>query len=121
MIDVLSPMNTAWNHKISPFQLPPYLRIILADVDAGSDTPSLVGKVLKWRATSPVEGTYSWLLVLGEISYRDPTASDLWADIAEANSRFSHSLEDLRVIAKQDMAAYRIQLAQYSQIDHSQV
>lgn len=56
MMDVLSPENKGWNHKISPFQLPPYLRIISADVDAGSDTPSLVGKVLKWRASSSVEG-----------------------------------------------------------------
>jgi hypothetical protein len=28
----------------------------LADVDAGSDTPSLVGKVLKWRRERPEEG-----------------------------------------------------------------
>lgn len=31
---------------------------MLADVDAGSDTPSLVGKVLKWRKESPAEGEY---------------------------------------------------------------
>lgn len=30
---------------------------MLADVDAGSDTPSLVGKVLKWRKEFSVEGT----------------------------------------------------------------
>ena len=38
------------------FQLPPYTRIMLADVDAGSDTPSLVGKVLKWRSASGEAG-----------------------------------------------------------------
>jgi phosphomevalonate kinase len=29
---------------------------MLADVDAGSDTPSLVGKVLKWRSSNQEEG-----------------------------------------------------------------
>jgi hypothetical protein len=32
---------------------------MLADVDAGSDTPSLVGKVLKWRQDEKVAGLYS--------------------------------------------------------------
>ena len=41
------------------FQLPPYTRIMLADVDAGSDTPSLVGKVLKWRSASGEAGKSS--------------------------------------------------------------
>ncbi|KAK7062927.1 phosphomevalonate kinase [Paramarasmius palmivorus] len=45
---VLAPSNKSWNHKIQEFKLPPLTRIMLADVDAGSDTPSLVGKVLKW-------------------------------------------------------------------------
>lgn len=29
---------------------------MLADVDAGSDTPSLVGKVLRWRRENATEG-----------------------------------------------------------------
>ena len=29
---------------------------MLADVDGGSDTPSLVGKVLKWRKENSEEG-----------------------------------------------------------------
>jgi hypothetical protein len=31
---------------------------MLADVDAGSDTPSLVGSVLKWRQAKPDEGLF---------------------------------------------------------------
>lgn len=53
---ILSPSNSAWNYRIGSFKLPPYTRIMLADVDAGSDTPSLVGKVLKWRKEKNVEG-----------------------------------------------------------------
>ena len=33
---------------------------MLADVDAGSDTPSLVGKVLKWRKENPEEAKALW-------------------------------------------------------------
>ena len=53
---ILSPANPAWNYHIGNFKLPPYTRIMLADVDAGSDTPSLVGKVLKWRKEKASEG-----------------------------------------------------------------
>jgi hypothetical protein len=31
---------------------------MLADVDAGSNTPSLVGLVLKWRKEKPTEGCF---------------------------------------------------------------
>jgi phosphomevalonate kinase len=118
-MDVLSPVNIAWNHKISLFQLPPFLRVILADVDAGSDTPSLAGKVLKWRASSPADGMYFQYSVLGCISHTVFTADGLWADIAGANNRFSAFLEDLRVLAERDTTEYRAQLMRYSQIDHS--
>ncbi|KAJ7045529.1 phosphomevalonate kinase [Mycena alexandri] len=49
LLPIISPSNEAWNYNIVDFQLPPLTRMMLADVDAGSDTPSLVGKVLKWR------------------------------------------------------------------------
>ena len=59
---VLSPSNPAWNSRVETFKLPPQTRLMLADVDAGSDTPSLVGKVLKWRKENPEEGASSPLL-----------------------------------------------------------
>jgi len=37
---------------------------MLADVDAGSDTPSLVGKVLKWKAAEPTVGSSFLALIL---------------------------------------------------------
>ena len=52
----LSSSDRALDHRVEPFQLPPLTRLMLADVDAGSDTPSLVGKVLKWRATASAQG-----------------------------------------------------------------
>lgn len=37
-----------WDHSAKPFRLPRGLRLILADVDAGTDTPSFVSKVLAY-------------------------------------------------------------------------
>ena len=59
LLPVLSASNPAWDYRIEPFKLPPLTRILLADVDAGSDTPSLVGKVLKWRKEKSDEGKQS--------------------------------------------------------------
>ena len=53
---ILSSANPAWDYRVEPFRLPPSTRLMLADVDAGSDTPSLVGKVLKWRKEKPDHG-----------------------------------------------------------------
>ncbi|KAK7687082.1 hypothetical protein QCA50_009582 [Cerrena zonata] len=56
----LEPSNPAWNFKALPFHLPPNIRLMLADVDAGSDTPSLVGKVLKWRQENNEKAKLLW-------------------------------------------------------------
>ncbi|EEB87787.1 hypothetical protein MPER_14720, partial [Moniliophthora perniciosa FA553] len=60
LLKTLEPTNKAWNHVIRPFALPPMTRLMLADVDAGSDTPSLVGQVLKWRKENPSEANTLW-------------------------------------------------------------
>ncbi len=54
----LMPSSSSWTNSHSSVALPPGVRLVLADVDAGSDTPSLVGKVLAWRKNSPVEGEW---------------------------------------------------------------
>ncbi|KAF8577737.1 phosphomevalonate kinase [Ramaria rubella] len=60
LLPVLSPSNLAWGHKVQPFRLPLGMRLMLADVDAGSDTPSLVGKVLMWRREDPSGANELW-------------------------------------------------------------
>jgi phosphomevalonate kinase len=47
-----------WDSKVAPFSLPPKFDLILADIDAGSHTPTLVGKVLNWRKENPEKGTF---------------------------------------------------------------
>ncbi|ODN73074.1 phosphomevalonate kinase [Cryptococcus amylolentus CBS 6039] len=49
-----------WDSKVKPFRLPKGLRLVLADVDAGTDTPSFVGQVLKWRKEKPEEAGDVW-------------------------------------------------------------
>jgi phosphomevalonate kinase len=58
LLPTLSPENETWDYKINRCRLPPYTRLLLADVDAGSDTPSMASKVLKWRKESGNEGKY---------------------------------------------------------------
>lgn len=58
ILKTVSSDNELWSNKVEPFKLPPLTKLMLADVDAGSDTPSLVGKVLKWRQADSVKGTF---------------------------------------------------------------
>ncbi|KAF8070130.1 phosphomevalonate kinase [Lyophyllum atratum] len=85
---VLSPTNQAWDYAVHSFKLPPLTRLMLADVDAGSDTPSLVGKVLKWRAENPEE------------------ALALWTAIDQLNSRLAQTLVDLSKLYDADTENY---------------
>lgn len=62
LLSVLSPdHNPAWSDSataaiVSPFALPPGTILILADVDAGSNTPSMISKVLAWKKKAPQQG-----------------------------------------------------------------
>ncbi|KAI0356290.1 Phosphomevalonate kinase [Trametes cingulata] len=86
---IISPSNPAWNYRVEPFKLPPQTRLMLADVDAGSDTPSLVGKVLKWRKENSEE------------------AKRLWDTIDRLNQSLSRTLLKLSEIAEKSPTAYR--------------
>ncbi|OBZ68350.1 Ferrochelatase, mitochondrial [Grifola frondosa] len=88
LLPVLAPSNPAWNYRVEPFKLPPLTRLMLADVDAGSDTPSLVGKVLKWRAEN------------GE------TAKTLWDAIDTLNQALAKTLLKLSDMHERDPPAY---------------
>ncbi|GAA5972058.1 hypothetical protein JCM11641_002475 [Rhodosporidiobolus odoratus] len=66
LLSVLSPsLNPAWTASttagsVTPFALPPNTLLLLADVDAGSNTPSMVGKVLRWKKAQPEEAERVW-------------------------------------------------------------
>ncbi|KAG6900755.1 hypothetical protein C0993_002179 [Termitomyces sp. T159_Od127] len=85
---ILSPSNKAWDYAIKPFKLPPLTRLMLADVDAGSDTPTLVSKVLKWRTENPEQ------------------ALALWTDIDRLNTRLAETLAALSELYEKDASGY---------------
>ena len=55
---MLAPENQAWDLAVKPFSLPPRTRLLLADIHAGSNTPLLVSKVLKWRSENSAAGAF---------------------------------------------------------------
>ena len=99
----LAATNSAWTQKILPLRLPPHTRLLLADVAAGSDTPSLVGNVLKWRQANP------------------KVANDLWNSLNEDNKEFGRALSSLSAQWEESSTTYE-QVANYlSSIQQIQV
>ncbi|KAG1453540.1 hypothetical protein G6F56_007548 [Rhizopus delemar] len=70
--DILKPMmnnlNTSieslicqeWDNQVVPFSLPIGFDLVLADIDAGSHTPTLVSKVLEWKKKMPEQANALW-------------------------------------------------------------
>ncbi|EJD03369.1 Phosphomevalonate kinase [Fomitiporia mediterranea MF3/22] len=102
LLPVLGVENKAWDHKVEPFQLPPGTRLMLADVDAGSDTPSLVGKVLKWHKASGAESVA------------------LWDALAASNEAFAAALLHLSELQSKYEELYNRALAQLTHLPASQ-
>ncbi|KAJ1855365.1 phosphomevalonate kinase [Coemansia sp. RSA 638] len=53
LVQATSPENIGWNSEVAPVVIPPRLTLRLADVDTGSNTPSMVKKVLLWQKSNP--------------------------------------------------------------------
>ncbi|KAI5452402.1 phosphomevalonate kinase [Naganishia albida] len=91
ILETVKP-SSEWTTRTAPIALPPNIRLVLADVDAGSDTPSLVGKVLKWRKENPETAEASW------------TALDRY------NRNVEEHLRTLTRLSEQDSEAYKVAL-----------
>ncbi|RKP05807.1 ribosomal protein S5 domain 2-type protein [Thamnocephalis sphaerospora] len=74
---LINDQDRRWNSVVDAFHLPPGLTLVMADVDAGSHTPSMVSKVLAWRKAHP------------------EAADALWKDL---NAHNEHVLELLRAL-----------------------
>ncbi|CEQ41586.1 SPOSA6832_03322, partial [Sporobolomyces salmonicolor] len=94
LFDVLSPRrNPSWtapttHGSVSTFSLPPGVLLLLADVDAGSNTPSMVGKVMAWKKAQPME------------------AERVWTELGESNERLREALGALGRRCDEDKAEY---------------
>jgi phosphomevalonate kinase len=102
---VLNGDNPAWDSKVTLFRLPPLVRILLADVDAGSDTPSLVGRVLKWRQSSSEEGM-AFERLNDTRSLVDISANTVWNDLNIRNQELINRLNNLSEMFIQDPSSY---------------
>ncbi len=96
---------------------------MLADVDAGSDTPSLVGKVLKWRKEDGEGGTCIMLSCL----FEDPqatiscSANALWTSLDRTNQALAQVLLHLSKLYADDRENYTDAVKYISSLSHLQV
>lgn len=96
--------SSAWDYSSCPIQLPPFTRLVLADVEAGSDTPSLVGKVLKWR----------------EHEDSCEIAKNLWTQIDEANRSLAVQLNILSQSHEKNREEYEQAIRQLTSLPAQQ-
>ncbi|KAI8987155.1 ribosomal protein S5 domain 2-type protein [Pilobolus umbonatus] len=92
LVDVLDPsiprVQSIWDNEVSPFQLPPKFELMLADIDAGSHTPTLVGKVLAWKKANKER------------------AHALWNELGAYNNKVEHHLRTLHSFSQKDSILY---------------
>ncbi|KAF9222526.1 Phosphomevalonate kinase [Gyrodon lividus] len=102
LMSVLSP-GEHWDYMAKPFQLPPLIRLMLADVSAGTNTPSLVSKVLKWRKEKAEE------------------ANKLWAEVNGSNQALATCLRRLSELHAKDSSVYASAVKHMSCLPSSEV
>ncbi|KAF9980961.1 phosphomevalonate kinase, partial [Modicella reniformis] len=102
LLKVLDPTQTTWDNVVTPFQLAPRLHLMLADIDAGSHTPTLVSNVLKWRKNLPEE------------------ANALWTRLGTSNDKVVELLKKLDQTAKKDPISYDAAIEKASVIPASE-
>ncbi|BGP33337.1 phosphomevalonate kinase [Rhodotorula toruloides] len=100
LLSVLSPsLNPAWTApstagSVTSFSLPPHTLLLLADVDAGSNTPSMVGKVMQWKKAAPEEAERVW----SELGRSNEKLRDVFAELSEAVKKDAEAYD--REVAK---------------------
>lgn len=90
-------------HQPALTQLPPRIELVLADVDAGSNTPSLVSRVLAWRKAQP-----AW-------------AAQIYTVLNASNQSLADTLLALTLEALKDQGRYDRALDLLAEIKSSEV
>ncbi|CAI2170126.1 17748_t:CDS:2 [Funneliformis geosporum] len=88
--NIVDPASNKWDNQATNFSLPPEFTLLLADIDAGSHTPSMVGRVLKWRKENADQ------------------ANILWDTLAFHNTAISNDLKELNKNYQQNKELYNI-------------
>ncbi|KAG0258790.1 phosphomevalonate kinase [Actinomortierella ambigua] len=102
LYQTLDPRQTSWDNFVDRFQLPPQFQMVLADIDAGSHTPSMASKVLRWRKAKPEE------------------ADGLWAHLGRANDRVAELMRRLTKMARQHPLEYELAITKAAGLPASQ-
>ena len=112
LLSILAPENLAWDSTVKPFTLPPRTRLLLADIHAGSNTPLLVSKVLKWRAENSAIGELhggafnTRFLISRCLLQMSSVAHSLWTAIDQCNTSLGQTLGRLTELYERDQHAY---------------
>ncbi|OMH78478.1 putative phosphomevalonate kinase [Zancudomyces culisetae] len=96
LLEVVDPKNKKFNSVVQKINLPPGTMLRLADIQAGSNTPSMVSKVLKWRKDHEKE------------------AQQLWNSIDEYNQSVVEVWHELNKLCLQDRDGYYSALSKCS-------
>ena len=51
-------VDKEWDAQVQPCDIPRGIRLVLGEVDTGSNTPSMVSKVLQWKSKNPQIGAF---------------------------------------------------------------
>ncbi|KAF0977774.1 hypothetical protein FDP41_003096 [Naegleria fowleri] len=89
--------SVKWDNEHSSFELPPNFHLFVADVEQGSNTPSMVRCVLKWKSENPTEST------------------ELWNSIRDLNSQVEEHFKVISKQAKENTLQYEQTLEQLYQ------
>lgn len=76
-----------WDHSVLPLALPQRLELMMGDVCGGSETPSMVRKVLQWRKEKP-------------------NASEIWDELARTNNTIADAFEELKGLSEAQNASF---------------
>lgn len=105
-IDDLS-LEHKWDVEISSnaVQIPPTLLLLMCDVDCGSETPSLVRRILGWRKEKPVEADMLWNAIqqgsdelcrsLKSMSHQSALSSDQQEELANIIATIRSFVRDM--------------------------
>jgi phosphomevalonate kinase len=93
---------SVWDHKHTAFQLPTGFHLFVADVDQGSNTPSMVRSVLQWK------------------SQKKEAATKLWNKIDELNNKTEELFNELQTYANENLQLYQSTLSQLNSLKASE-
>ncbi|KAI9482310.1 phosphomevalonate kinase [Coemansia sp. RSA 989] len=82
LVQATSPENPGWDSDVQPVAIPPRLTLRLADVDAGSNTPSMVKKVLQWQRSNSEHAAALWT----SLDNANNAISQIWSELAAAHA-----------------------------------